>query len=398
VCEKFANSTSLHGIPKAIQQESLILKLIWLLLILLSICVGIYIIFLTFNDYYQYDVITNVERVTHLSVTFPAITICTKDYVRTWKKYQVNDEYFINFNILDDFKIFLKSIQFKEKTFDLKNSKSGIEFFKIPKSFGSCVRFNGLSDFRAIENKLDSFSLRALSPYQDSAILTKYIHNEFEVYITDNYINSFMNLDPLNLDNKKQHSISIVKAETETKLGEPYNNCTEAMDKTYRQMNCIEQCINKEIKDMYNCSIPSFYKSNGLEECGGKLLDYNIKKADYDNISNKFKSIDYENHINYIMNLTKQFYHVCEIKCPNICESVLFNTQVISTQFSEGTLFSFSISDFSTLVITQIPKMTLFTLISYIGGTLGLFIGMSFLNIFEIFEFLIEAIFLILTN
>jgi len=108
VCEKFANSTSLHGIPKAIQQESLILKLIWLLLILLSVCVGIYIIFLTFNDYYQYDVITNVERVTHLSVTFPAITICTKDYVRTWKRYQVNDEYFINFNILDDFKIFFK--------------------------------------------------------------------------------------------------------------------------------------------------------------------------------------------------------------------------------------------------------------------------------------------------
>ena len=116
------------------------------------------------------------------------------------------------------------------------------------------------------------------------------------------------------------------------------------MDKTYRQMNCIEQCINKEIKDMYNCSIPSFYKSNGLEECGGKLLEYNIsKQSELTNI--KFKSLDYENHINYIMNLTKQFYHVCEIKCPHIFESVLFNTQ-----------------------------------------------GMSFLNMFEIFEFLIEAI------
>ena len=110
------------------------------------------------------------------------------------------------------------------------------------------------------------------------------------------------------------------------------------MDKTYRQMNCIEQCINKEIKDMYNCSIPSFYKSNGLEECGGELQDYKTVKNYFDNS----ESLYYENHINYIINLTKQFYHVCEIQCPNICESVLFNTQVISTQSSEGTLFSFS--------------------------------------------------------
>ena len=164
------------------------------------------------------------------------------------------------------------------------------------------------------------------------------------------------------------------------------------MDKTYRQMNCIEQCINKEIKDMYNCSIPSFYKSNGLEECGGELLDYKTVKNYFD-IS---ESLYYENHINYIMNLTKQFYHVCEIQCPHICESVLFNTQVISTDLTKfETLFSFSISDFSTLVITQIPKMTIFTLVSNFGGTLGLFIGMSFLNMFEIFEFLIEAIIVI---
>ena len=106
-------------------------------------------------------------------------------------------------------------------------------------------------------------------------------------------------------------------------------------------MNCIEQCINQEIKDKYNCSFPSFYRIKSLEECGGELQDYKTVKNYFDNS----ESLYYENHINYIINLTKQFYHVCEIQCPNICESVLFNTQ-----------------------------------------------GMSFLNMFEIFEFLIEAI------
>ena len=30
--------------------------------------------------------------------------------------------------------------------------------------------------------------------------------NSYIVFAEDNYINSYMNLDPLNLDNKKQHS------------------------------------------------------------------------------------------------------------------------------------------------------------------------------------------------
>ncbi len=34
----------------------------------------------------------------------------------------------------------------------------------------------------------------------------------------------------------------------------------------------------------------------------------------------------------------------------------------------------------------QIPKMYLFDLISSIGGTMGLCLGMSFLSIFEIFD------------
>ena len=36
----------------------------------------------------------------------------------------------------------------------------------------------------------------------------------------------------------------------------------------------------------------------------------------------------------------------------------------------------------------QIPKIYLFDLVSAVGGTLGLCLGMSFLSLFEIFDFL----------
>ena len=45
--------------------------------------------------------------------------------------------------------------------------------------------------------------------------------------------------------------------------------------------------------------------------------------------------------------------------------------------------------DYLPLIITQIPKISLFDLISNIGGTLSLFIGISFFSLVELFEFLI---------
>ena len=53
--------------------------------------------------------------------------------------------------------------------------------------------------------------------------------------------------------------------------------------------------------------------------------------------------------------------------------------------------FSAFFSDFSYLEITQIPKMTAFSLIASIGGSLALFIGIRFLSLVEILEFFIDV-------
>ncbi len=48
------------------------------------------------------------------------------------------------------------------------------------------------------------------------------------------------------------------------------------------------------------------------------------------------------------------------------------------------------------MIIDQIAQMTVFDLISNIGGNLGLFIGISFLSFAELIELLVEFICIIL--
>ncbi len=45
--------------------------------------------------------------------------------------------------------------------------------------------------------------------------------------------------------------------------------------------------------------------------------------------------------------------------------------------------------------ITQIPKTTLYDFISSIGGSLSLFVGLSFVSFFEIIEIIIEVTFIL---
>jgi len=50
--------------------------------------------------------------------------------------------------------------------------------------------------------------------------------------------------------------------------------------------------------------------------------------------------------------------------------------------------------DLKYTLIKQQPKIELFGLISNVGGTLGLFLGFSFISLLELFEVLAELVFI----
>jgi hypothetical protein len=80
---------------------------------------------------------------------------------------------------------------------------------------------------------------------------------------------------------------------------------------------------------------------------------------------------------------------------------VKFSSQQGETEWNVNnqTHLSFSSSDFSFLKITQIPKTSPFSFISAdIGGALGLFMGISFLNFIEMFEFILDVFLISFSN
>lgn len=97
-----------------------------------------------------------------------------------------------------------------------------------------------------------------------------------------------------------------------------------------------------------------------------------------------FPTRAYANQLVNRTNLLAHFY-------PNV-------SQVTYEQLLKSHLIALDIyySDMKYTLIEEIEKTKFLDLVSGVGGTLGLFIGMSFLSFFEIFDVIIELVYVIM--
>ena len=156
------------------------------------------------------------------------------------------------------------------------------------------------------------------------------------------------------------------KNTVDTMLSFPYNEC-EDREMTYRQVNCINMCIQKSVQTKYNCSFPNFYLNKNQNKCTTEIKD---KK--------------------------KEFEYKCRLQCPAECSRNVITTSNYplsspNQPVNEITVYSF-FSSLNELKMTQIPKTSYETLLSDMGGNFGLFLGISCINVFEILEFLYKII------
>ena len=164
------------------------------------------------------------------------------------------------------------------------------------------------------------------------------------------------------MKNKNEQNILITRL-VDSKLPEPYNNCADMKEDTaYRQVNCIEKCSSDLALEKYNCTVISYYRVEGSELCKKLLID-----------------------------ILAEFDSVCSPKCPKECESVTY--EYSSTEYTETNLSMIHIRylGLEYTEVTQTPKMTIETLVSNIGGQLSLFVGVSFISLIELVEFMVEA-------
>ncbi len=380
---KYFSTISIPGISSILTEDNYLFKLFWMILILLIFALGFWNISLAVNDYYNYDVITNIERVEPSSVTFPAITICTENsYKRDhYKNGKITGSTFIKAENISKIRRFIKNAIFLET---ISNVSNYLDSFKIPyrdSEVYDCFRINGATN-KSVElittNSTKDFLRITLDNFYTESISNNdfYIYSlaqlKYYVYISNNYLNSFLfKIDPLELELNNFYTAEISKESIEVKLPEPFNPCKEYLvNKPYFQSNCVEPCISKEIKKKLNCTL-------SLEDKSLKSCARNPKGG--------------------FQVFIKEFYEFCLKECPESCFSEKFTIDFTKRVLFNFTTFQFSLKDLSSLNISQIPKTDLFTFINNIGGGLGLFMGIAFPNIIEFIQFIVEIISLVIS-
>ena len=357
-----ANST-LHGLSHYFSTERLLIRLMWVVIFLVSFAGCSYTIFTAVADYLNYDVITVTEL--KPEVIFPAVTLCRKSPILLS---MVSD---CQFKTTIDCKSMLDSITIKN------NNKQAV----------NCIRFNA---FKA-DNKSE---LRKVNGIGITNGLLLRIENkllpleQMEVYVEDNYLNDYSESIPVIAEPMFTSEIQILK-DLVVNLPNPYNDCKEIDDPSYRRLNCLDSCTQKEVNSKYNCSIQSFYENKNLARCTNT-------------------------------NLTNLFLKDCSAMCPqecNITSYTLFNSKLTRIIFSDknkiniasplskpvyilipeqSTEYELKIfyNDLNHIELTQVPKTSLSDIVSNVGGTTGLFLGASFMTFIELFGFIFEFIFL----
>lgn len=389
-------TTSAHGFSKVLIAGNIYIAIFWVIAIALSLAFGSYQIYNSIAHYLDFEVVTLIERQSPQIAVFPAITVCDAGYYRqktfTSNHVKIDDQFIFD-------KGLAKFVDFEKSSFKGEPLSSGdLQFFSIPKYESDCVRFNAdvrsqtlktvnsTSDYLILKINRDHTELVPETNFTVQSI-RKGIHLEF--YVDDNQLNSFWNRVPkllkMNVNIGNYYVVSLNKDDAEYRLGEPYNHCNNnSWDNL--QDNCIEICINKQVMDKHNCSIPSYYMINGTERCGLGFNDHAEYSDEY-----------YVVYSDYIEDLVAEFSTTCKERCIKDCQSVKFSYQVHKTAANDNAVsLEFSMNDLSTLVIRQIPKSSIFDLIANVGGLMGLFIGASFLSFVEIFEFFIEIILVLL--
>lgn len=343
---RLISTTSFFGLVKIVNSEKPLIKLLWSLAVASISTFGIYIIFNNIADYYNYDVITNTRMIEQKSAIFPAISFCAPT----------------NTNGM----LSIHSAFWQNSTNTRQIAASSFQYS------GRCVRFSDYQNDSRTFTQVDGIGL------SHSVNIDIKTSSPVTIYFTDNYLKSNENSVQLVLDPATNYYIFLSKT-VDSKLAEPFNPCSSRLDKDYRHLNCKQECIYEQVAEKFNCNYLAYgsFVSNqftGIPKCITNLSDYefSIKKAGL-------------------------FGDYCESLCPKECMTTKFDTKVklfrSKDRQSPANLSSFVIffEDLHYLDFSQIPKISEFTLLSNIGGALGAFLGLQFLSVVELIEFLIEG-------
>ena len=185
-------------------------------------------------------------------------------------------------------------------------------------------------------------------------------------------------------------------------------------NKTYTQNHCFDFCFQREMVKVCGCYIPFTNKLNSYNKCDnitevqcGLRLSESFYKQDINKICSPFCPLEC-NDVTYSLSVSHSNFpnpqYAEFLKKQPIIQSKFQNSKFshndslkIDNYELKNSIVAITLyyDDLKYTVISQHSKMSFEDLLANIGGQLGLFIGISFLSFVEIFDALVQVIFLV---
>lgn len=367
-------STTAHGIPKIVQSKNIIIKLMWIICTILSICACAYFLFKSLTNYFNYEVVTNINIYREEKSDFPTVSFC----IESPKE-----------NILD-------KILFDCRFNQLKCSSSDFEFYLSELTNETCYRFNSGKDKDNQIIPIKKTSRTDMKTGLNLFIFHDHFYNE-EFYKASLFIHNssshFTRDQSYNIESgiilPAGLSLVTINRVFSEQLSSPYNECIKQnsnifksehyhyfieQNMTYLQKDCIDICVEEFMGKSCNCTGESCFNNTESEECINSIYNefqvdnISIPKSCYLDCPLECDTINYNIQSNYVGVPPDEFIANELIKNSN-------ETVTIEEVKKNGIFISVYYSSLDYTLIKQIPKTELFDIVSNVGGMFGLFIG-----------------------
>jgi len=372
--KEILSATSLQFLLSPIRSKRFLIKIINSCFLIISLWLSIYLVVINIIEFLMYETTTSISTIIENEPLFPIVSICPLGNLNQY-----------NFTL------------FRFNKIDLINEwENNLEAFYDTSYYnGKCYRFNsGIN----MTNHSVSIQKSKRSRYNDGLFLEFNTDaNSFLVSIYNQTQNSSTIFNKgFHISTGSRNYLSI-KRIYDTKLEYPYNDCLNDVSKFSMNKTVINYMRNKNLEYSRMECIRIFENLRFLKEsnCNCSLInfdDYPYKVC--------YNSTEQKNcYDNFIDNFNKKYLNEifsehCPLECDTFSYDISINSRTSQTFLEKDSVGIYVYyEDLKYTLISQQPKMQFIDLISNIGGSLGLFVGISFISFLELFEILIEIIF-----
>ena len=451
---EWSQSVTYHCFPKIFKEKTrFLMRFIWTLIFLTFSGLTCYILINNVISYYQFNVVSTIQVVSEKESVFPAVTICNSNPYTTKfaenltfdlalknlgiKLDQVPFDFFRNnFNLIS----YYMNSYVNDPSYGESNRKLlGIDFAKTISTcsfqffecnmtndfqwvfhplYGNCIQFNmnkSLIKKTVISSKIFGLQLQ-IGPVKNDNNYPVTLSTGLKIFIsnqsfTPNSVDNLISIEP-----GKSTDIAVDRTFT-SNTPKPYSDCTDLTNgydselykfliksnKTYRQSDCIELCYQRHIQIKCNCystySQPIYETLSCLNSTQIQCLINSYLKFDIDSCQSdcplECEFVTYSFQVSSVTYPSLEFYNVFN-KDSKAKEdfSTKFGINLSSYESFRELFYKINIyySSLKYTYISESPQMTVYNLLSSLGGSLGMFLGFSLFSLLEVFELLFELV------